>query len=304
MENEKEAAPRDDDVSRAVMTVKFDGEALKGGTMDVEELAPSLLALADLVKRSNSLVNEDRANVRVKVSGGFRHGSFEFDVELWQTIIQRIGTLFTKENIQSAAELVEIVGLGGLGTGAVWLIKKLRNRKHNITVIEDNRIEITLEGNTFNVDARSYELSQDRAFRRYAERFVRPLKKAGIDVLETLASEAKEPQRITKDEVDAFDQVEDGADAGEVLHDGSSHQFFEIDNASFREGLVWRLKQGDDRITAHLLDDEFQQRIEDGERFGKGDVLEVDLKSVVRRLPDGKLDRRNEIIAVHTHTKC
>ena len=100
-------------------------------------------------------------------------------------------------------------------------------------------------------------------------------------MLETLASEAKEPQRITKDEVDAFDQVEDGADAGEVLHDGSSHQFFEIDNASFREGLVWRLKQGDDRITAYLLDDEFQQRIEDGERFGKGDVLEVDLKSGV-----------------------
>ena len=67
-------------------TIKFDGPALEGKAMDVGHLAPSLLALSDLVKEANRYANGDRAGVRVMVNADLDQKCFELNVDLVMTI--------------------------------------------------------------------------------------------------------------------------------------------------------------------------------------------------------------------------
>ncbi len=298
-----------DQVSKAAVTVSFGGPAVQDGSMDLNELAPSMLALAGLVQRANTLVNDDRSKVRVRLAAGFKRGSFEFTIQVLQSLGQRLGNLLTHDNIQSADALLSILGLYVASKkgykGALWLVKKLNNQKPDGVTIKGENVEINIAGDTFHVHQSAYELANDETFRRHAERFVRPLKREGVESVETRRPGRKTGEKITRSDVASFDQLapDEAIEGSSVLHDGSSKQFFEIENAPFREGLVWRLIQGDDRITAYLLDEEFQQRIDDGERFAKGDKLEVDLRSVVRKQPDGSLDKRNEIVRVLSHAR-
>jgi len=54
-------------MSMASFSVAFCGSALDKGTMDVRELAPSLLAFGALLEESNRVLNGNAAAVSVKV---------------------------------------------------------------------------------------------------------------------------------------------------------------------------------------------------------------------------------------------
>ncbi|WP_061165200.1 hypothetical protein [Caballeronia temeraria] len=60
--------------------VVYDGPALAEHRMDVRDLAPALVAIADLFTAANKELNGDSADVRVEVKGSFKAGSFELDL--------------------------------------------------------------------------------------------------------------------------------------------------------------------------------------------------------------------------------
>jgi hypothetical protein len=51
------------EMSAARFQLSYDGPALRSGAMDVNELAPALLATADLFREANKQLNGDRAEV-------------------------------------------------------------------------------------------------------------------------------------------------------------------------------------------------------------------------------------------------
>ena len=174
------------DEARKLAVVAFAG-ALKGGgpaaeratrrnTLTVGELCDKYMQAAEggLIvgkrgrpKKASTLYNDQgRIQRHIKPLLGTKrvHELTQADVNRFMRDVAAGKTAVVEKTAKARGKAVVT---GGLGRFSIIVRPSLA----------DNRIKITLEGNTFNVDARSYELSQDRAFRRYAERFVRPLKK-------------------------------------------------------------------------------------------------------------------------------
>jgi hypothetical protein len=82
--------------------------ALQSGTMDVRELAPALLAVADLCERANTLVNGDTTSIVVNVRADFRRGSFQvhFDLVQASTIVSAVKAILFPHDLTEAKNLL------------------------------------------------------------------------------------------------------------------------------------------------------------------------------------------------------
>ena len=100
---------------RARAVVRYDGPALSEHEMDVHDLAPSLLALADLCKISNEIFNGDAASVRVLVRADHEQKCFQLQFDLVQTLYDQLTTLMGKDSIKNAKELLEWIGILTVG---------------------------------------------------------------------------------------------------------------------------------------------------------------------------------------------
>jgi len=66
----------------------YAGLVLRDKAMDVYALGPALIAVGDLVRDTNRLLNGDRATIGLRVDAGFKGGSFEIQFLLDQHILE------------------------------------------------------------------------------------------------------------------------------------------------------------------------------------------------------------------------
>ena len=201
-------------------TIKFDGPALDGKAMDVAHLAPSLLALSDLVKETNRYANGDRAGVKVLVSADLEQKCFELAVELALTIWEQAKLLIADDRVQTAKEIAEWIGIIGAPTyGLFKFIKWIRGRKiESVTVLKvadgQNMVEIKVEGENdpIQITQAVYELYANVQTRQKAVAVLAPLREEGYETLE-FYEEDNIFVEFTKDDVPSSD----GSDLPEVI---------------------------------------------------------------------------------------
>jgi hypothetical protein len=75
------------DMSEAHFSLIFRGPAVDNGEIDVQDFAPALLAVGDLLQAANEVINGDQAKVAVKVRSTTT-ACFEVDLSLWQQIVE------------------------------------------------------------------------------------------------------------------------------------------------------------------------------------------------------------------------
>lgn len=200
--------------------IKFDGPALAGRSMDVAHLAPALLALSDLVKDANRYANGDRAGARVLVNADLDQKCFELNVELLLTIWERAKLLVADENVRSAKDIAEWLGLvAGPPIGLFLLIKKLKGKKVQSVVVlrakdGPHEVEITIEGDDqpIKLNQAVYELYANVETRKKALAVLEPLREDGYDTLEFYEKDGVFVH-FDKDDV----PERDGADLPEVI---------------------------------------------------------------------------------------
>ncbi|MFC3181673.1 hypothetical protein [Cypionkella sinensis] len=178
-------------MKRVHTTVKYDGPALADKSMDVAHLAPALLALSDLVKEANRYANGDRAAARIYVNADIEQKCFELDVSVALTIWEQAKLLLADDNVRSAKDLFEWIGIAGGGFGLFQLIKWLKGKTvSNVVVLRvkdgDNLVEITVEGDEKpkQVAQAVYELYANVTTRHKALAVLAPLREDGYDSLE------------------------------------------------------------------------------------------------------------------------
>lgn len=92
----------------AHFSIIYDGEGLAEGSIDVKDLAPALLALAEVVDEAQPLVPELDARLSLRVRSNFEHGSFEVHLELAKLYQQIVG-LFSGQDATAFANLFQIL---------------------------------------------------------------------------------------------------------------------------------------------------------------------------------------------------
>ena len=294
-------------VSSAELTITYDGENVRTGMMDVQELAPALLASGKLLQKANLLLNGDSTQVDVKVRSDFRKGSFVVDLHVAQGIIETAKNfLALHPHIKEAKDILEILffyaGLPATAVGGVFkLIKKFGNKKPDSVKFENNgTVILALGGQYFTTNKTSYELFSDPEVRRAASTLVAPLQVEGIDELKI--SKGDDVELVTKEEAPSFSY---SPLEGELLLDGTKEAWLSIISLSFNPNLKWRFYDGGTTFTANILDDDFWKRVRrHEERFEESDQLLVNLRIVTARDEKGDLHtiRTVEKVLKHIHT--
>jgi hypothetical protein len=293
-------------MSEANFSLIFRGEAVDNGEIDVRELAPTLLAMGDLLQAVNDVLNNDKAQIAVKVRAT-RKGCFEVDMSIVQSMIDNILTyaLAKKDEIAAANDLMDLVlkvgsGVGGAAGsvgGLIALLKFLRGRKPDKVKAKGGQTVITIEGNVFVADPRAIELAQNIQVREQAKKLVSVLDHDGIDSIAARQPDGKEMVIEPKDKA-AFAIPEQEE---QELSNQTREMTLQIISLSFKEDNKWRVSDGSEPFTVLIEDEDFLRKIaNDQVTFSKNDYLKCDVREKQVMTTKG-LKMERSVISVKDH---
>lgn len=293
-------------MSRATLTIAYDGPALREHAMDVRDLAPAMLGLGQLFDAANAALNGDAARVKVQVKAT-EPGCFQIAFEVVQTVGEHLMALLTSQPVTAASNLITLlVGAGAVvgtpvaaGTGLFWLIKRLKGGQFDkVETLPEGTVRIIIGDEHLDIPLALLRLYQDVAVRAAAQKVIEePLKKEGIESFE-VREHLRVIIRITKDEAPYFAKphVPDA-----TLVDDTRRSAFSIISLAFKEDNKWRLNDGTNAISVNIEDADFLSRV-DANRisFSKGDILICDVR-VVQKQTDAGLKTEHTVVHVVEH---
>lgn len=284
-------------------SITYDGEALEAGSIDAKDLAPALLALAEVIEEAQSLVPELEAPISLRVRSDFQRGSFEVHLELAKLYQQLVG-LFSGQDATAFANLFQILGIAGVAglMGLFQLIKRAKGCKSvSVTIERSERVKITFEGDTdsVQVDPRTWRLFQNLRVRKAIEQVIAPLFQKGIDTFE-IKHRGRQTLKVSEDEAKYF--VAPTEHEGETVTESDTRVSIVAPN--FQQGNKWRVSDGSRNIFVSIEDPAFVSSVQAGrEAFRKGDILNVKLQT--RQWMEGNdLKAEHSILKVLGHERA
>ena len=180
---------RFDPMSEYEATIRYDGPALIDHKMDVDDIAPALMALADLCKRANALANDNRASVRLFIDMDVEQHCAQFKLQVVQTVFETVKSLLDDPRVATAKTILEWLGLtSGTSVGLFKLIKLLNGRKVDsisMSVIDGQNVtQIQAGGDVYVVHPNVAKLMSDPTAVKKVKEVVRPATKAGYESVE------------------------------------------------------------------------------------------------------------------------
>ena len=170
-------------------TIRYDGPALVDHDMDVQDLAPALLALADLIQLANQRFNGGQATIQVLVNADVEQRCFMIDISFVQSLLDQARNLLGHEDIKTAKEIAEWIGIlvgGGLGLfGLLKFLARYRTDKTPLTIENrgDGMVRITADGAEVIVPSEVFILANEPRAVEKAKVIFEPLTKPGYEIL-------------------------------------------------------------------------------------------------------------------------
>lgn len=293
----------DDDMSEKFHVV-YDGKALDEHLMDVRDLAPAMMAISDLLTHANKEINGDKLEIQLNVKANFKTGCFGIEFVEHLSWVNQIKDMLIGPNATALANASGILGLVGFfcgsTAGVIQLYKFLKGKPPlKIEETVENAKVYYSETEYLEVDKRTLRLYRSKVIASDIEKMLEPLSKEGIDTFYVAKemSDEKPQLFIDKKDIEYFKFQ----DLDDHLSESTSVTFLQIESISFKEKNKWRFNNGGSTINASILDESFLHKVDSGLlRFGKGDLLKVELKTI-QFLAHTKLKTEFEVVKVIEH---
>ena len=289
-------------MNTSTFRVVYDGPALTEHAMDVRDLAPALLAIAEALEEANRVLNGSQAQVQVQVHGSFKTGSFGIDLSVVQSFVaQALDFLADDHKVVGDLNLLALLGFAGSGgVGLLRLVRWLKGRtikKVEITD-EDNLARVITDDDELEVEARTIELFRSYRIRHALERAIKiPLDRDGVESVAFVHEEVV-TEVIEKGDRHSF--AAPSTDKTQIAEqEFTAH--LQLVSVPMRDGYKWRVDDGSGAFTATVLDEGFVQRMQRNEiPFTPGDILVAKIR---RRqfMQDQELRNESEILEVIRH---
>lgn len=281
-------------------SLAYDGPALADGRMAVGDLAPSLLALADVFRDASDILTEQNFPISLEIKAT-SEGSF--DVALLLRDIPVAGEAGLLVLASSPAQALLNLSAIVMGTFQFQAWRKRRSvTTERIVGSDPPLVRVTApEGDSIEVFPEVARLGTETRILHSTQRVVGPLRRDGVEVIEMRSSQTEVV--ISKSDVDAFDV--DAAQPRELLPEVESDAVLQLVSPVFEGDRMWRFMMGNSPFSARVTDESFLREIEDRtRRFGSGDIIVARTRTTNWRTPDGRLHSENEIVRVKQHIEA
>lgn len=199
--------------------VRYDGPILADHKMDVNDIAPAMLSLAELCRRANTIANGDRASVKLLINLNVEQHCAAFGFEVVQTLLDHAKALLEDQNVKTAKDILEYIGVVGQAAGYIGLpvvglfalLKLLKGRKPESATparIEGGRdvVQINVGGDVYLTYAVTAKMLADPVSMKSAKEVLRPARKEGYETVE-FESERKVTEVLTKQDAILIDAI-------------------------------------------------------------------------------------------------
>lgn len=247
--------------------IKFEGQQ---NQIDANVLISSLIHTSSLIQEINNYL-ETGKQIDIKIKA-LEKGSFLIDFHLIETSIEALKHLFTKENLEICGVVISTM------VGLIELRKFLKGE--NPKSIEEGTSSTTIINNngtthiSTNIVYKIYSNSPiaKEAISKNFEAINNDLSIDGFSIIENDVTLLN----IEKNEFDSLIIQDEEIDEDEKTKVVIAT--LNIIKPSFDNGLQWEFLYLGNRIKAKIKDVDFQNRIDNGEQFAKGNTLVVHLQ--------------------------
>jgi hypothetical protein len=249
--------------------IKFEGETQDINILTFSKTLKNInTMILEINKEQNKFTGLDlKVDIRIKA---LTPGSFNVTIDIIQEIVQN---LLTTDNVVYAASLVTIL------SGIFGIRKFLKGKKPDSITEIDNKIQIKNNtGNITIVEKNAYHIYQSNTM----------VSEALNDTYSTLTFDKNVTSFNILDKTETPIFQSDRGDfeiCSEVVDQKDSEKKVNVELASvsinkicFERDYKWQFYYKGNKIQAQIKDQDFFKRINEGEKFSKGDSLEVELK--------------------------
>lgn len=273
-------------IAEEAFAVRYKGPALQAGEMDVRDLAPALLAMAEVFQETHAMLNPTSPQISLQIRAASR-GSVVVDLVIHLPDAIAALALPAPEMVKQVLE----------GFKALFeLVKMMRGRKaedieQRLSPGEVNFID---KETSLSVRAGIFELSKNAKVRKQMSRVVEPVRREGIEQLEVLSG-GRLLVKVNKQDAPYFDPP---APAPALPPTSTEEErLVTLESVEFKEGNRWDLTDGNASFSAKIADESFLSEVDAGEAFRKGDQLRC------RVLIEQSVDGKGQLHASYTVTQ-
>lgn len=247
------------------MQLKFEGQT---SSIDAGTLINVLMQYQSVAQEANRIYGGGAQEIKIQVNA-IEKGSFIIDLDIVQNVIQQ---LFSKASVEY------IVALAGIITFSYKAYKKLKGKPIK-TEDDKKKISGLSVNGDMNVNINVYNSRTTR------EAISQSIQAADDDAsVDGFCVKDKEDNVIvtfSRDEFkeykyDDFDTEEDVLEERIV----DSEATLIIVGLNFEKGARWQFMYDGFKIPIIVKDDALMRKIDEGERFGKGDSIRVKLRKI------------------------
>lgn len=275
--------------------IKFDGEQHQ---IDANLLVNNLIHTTSIIQEINrNLESGKKVDVKIKA---LEKGSFLIHIDLVETTFETLKTLLTKENFFVAGAIITVF------VDLITIKTFLKGKKPKSKEKSGDRVKIeNQKGEVFYIENFAYNIYENNTIINDAlsQSFESLENDSSITGYEITDNNENPLIRVDREEFEYLSYKSEEILEGEKIV--VLVATLNIVKISFDQKLKWEFYYKGNKITAKIIDSEFQNRIDKGEPFAKGDVLEVELeiKQIFDNTVNTFINKSYKIIRIIRHVE-